>query len=398
MTLPVRFNNDYLRQTGGEKILDQINESNSRTAQRAAAADSTSDAQKGPEGLERFGIRTPAQLGERVAKLGKQHYLVEGLIPQQAVVLVVGDSGLGKSPLLYQMALCVTTGEPFLGRPVRKGRVLYMDSEDGLGQVDDMVHQLSKHLGVEEPLDDLLLWNVNDLPEGYGQKGRGFEDMIKAVNPDLVIMDPLNAVYPGIERDNSTATLAYKHLRTIMSKTRCTVVGVHHTRKTDSENRRDNEPLEIADIGEWFQQARGPRVLINGSDVRLGIDKPAKSHIRGDDGEIVLRGFERVRGEIPAIRIARVMDDDGEPCGYDQLSGAKLLGNEDQQQAFGRLPERFRFKEAKRIYGKADQATTDFLNKCIAAGILRKVTKGKYEKLGPSVGPQPVSESMPKAA
>ena len=256
-----------------------------------------------------------------------------------------------------------------------------MDSEDGLAQVDDLVRQLSKHLGIDGPLNDLLLWNLNDLPDGFGKEGRKLDDMIKAAKPDLVIMDPLNAVFAGIERDNSTTSAAYKHLRTIMSKTGCTVVGVHHTRKTDSENLRDNESLDLADVSQWFQQARGPRLLINGSDVRLGIDKPSKSRITSDDGEIVLKGFERVRGEIPAIRIARVMDDDGEPCGYDQLSGAKLLGNEDQQEAFERLLHSFRFKQAKAVYGKADQATMDFLNKCIAAGILRKVHRGQYEKI-----------------
>ena len=100
----------------------------------------------------------------------------------------------------------MTTGKPFLGRPVRKGRVLYMDSEDGLAQVDDLVRQLSKHLGIDGPLNDLLLWNLNDLPDGFGKEGRKLDDMIKAAKPDLVIMDPLNAVFAGIERDNSTTS------------------------------------------------------------------------------------------------------------------------------------------------------------------------------------------------
>ena len=71
--------------------MEAINENNSIPVERAKEADATLGAQTGPEGLDKFGIRTPAQLGERVATLGKQDYLVEGLIPQQAVVLVVGD-------------------------------------------------------------------------------------------------------------------------------------------------------------------------------------------------------------------------------------------------------------------------------------------------------------------
>ena len=121
-----------------------------------------------------------------------------------------------------------------------------------------------------------------------------------------------------------------------MSKTGCTVIGVHHTRKTDSENRRDNESLDLADVSEWFQQARGPRVLINGSDVRLGIDKPAKSHITGDDGEIVLRGFERVRGEIPAFE-AQAQAGHSRPG---MTSDYTIVGLERREQAVRRVQER----------------------------------------------------------
>ena len=77
-----------------------------------------------------------------------------------------------------------------------------------------------------------------------------------------------------------------------------------------------------------------------------------------------------------------MFDEDGEPLGYRGLKGPELLFNSEQEAAFARLPSSFRFKEAQSIYGKAAQATTNFLKKCSGLGILRKGGPG-YEKVEP---------------
>ncbi len=132
----------------------------------------------------------------------------------------------------------------------------------------------------------------------------------------------------------------------------------------------------------WFHQARGPSVLINGSDVRLGVDRPSPCL---NEDYLIVRGFERVSGDIPIIRICRVRDTDGEAIGYRLLGGADQLTNPAHSAAYHTLPREFGFGQAKAVYGKGDQATTDFLKKCISAGILRKARKGWYEKVASPV-------------
>ena len=62
-------------------------------------------------------------------------------------------------------------------------------------------------------------------------------------------------------------------------------------------------------------------------------------------------------------------------------AGLSCSNSADQRAAFGVLPSSFRFKDAAAVYGRADQATTDFLNNCMAAGILRKLAgRNGYEK------------------
>ena len=124
-------------------------------------------------------------------------------------------------------------------------------------------------------------------------------------------------------------------------------------------------------------EARGARALINGADVRLGMEPyHSLGNLTGKVKEeiaLVIRGFERVKGEIPLTHLARVFGEDGEPVGYKRAVATALLEHPEQEKAYADLPEKFRFKDARKVYGKGPQATTDFLNKCIGHGLLKKV-------------------------
>jgi hypothetical protein len=91
---------------------------------------------------------------------------------------------------------------------------------------------------------------------------------------------------------------------------------------------------------------------------------------------------EGVSGEIPLTRLCRVLDEDGEPQGFKPLCGVDLL-DAAYRSAHDKLPEHFRFKRATEVYGRGDQATADFLRKCEAAGLLRKLRgwSSGYEKI-----------------
>jgi hypothetical protein len=160
-------------------------------------------------------------------------------------------------------------------------------------------------------------------------------------------------------------------------------MNVHHPKKPSDKPDQRYGSLEDGNVRMWFHQARGARALINGCDVRLGVDEPGCGSLNLGEREqvaLVFGGFKRVTGEIPVVHLARVMDEQGEPMGYRQITGLGML-NPEQAEAFGKLPSAFRFKEARAAYGRQGQATTDFLKKCLAVGLLRKSGE-HYEKLG----------------
>jgi len=63
-------------------------------------------------------VLTPADLKELAAE--DVSYLVDQLIPTRSIAILVGDSGLGKTPLGISLGLSVATGMPFLERPTKQ--------------------------------------------------------------------------------------------------------------------------------------------------------------------------------------------------------------------------------------------------------------------------------------
>jgi hypothetical protein len=169
---------------------------------------------------QRWGLHTPETLRVRAQEQGASEYVIKGLLPARSIGILLGDSGLGKSPLMYQAGICVSAGVPFLGRETKKGSV-------------------------------------------------------------------------------------------------------------------------------------------------------------------VIAGFGRVRGEIGPLFLARDVDENGEPIGYRRLTGSELLFNDDQKNALDALPEQFSFKQAKSQYARADQGTANFLQRCVNLDLVRKLGRGRYEKVLP---------------
>jgi hypothetical protein len=328
----------------------------------------------------RWGVHTPVTLSARARELGAANYLIKGLLPTRSVGLLVGDSGLGKSPLMYQAAICVATGVRFLGRETRKGPVIIFDFENGIADMSELVDRISRCLGLTAVPEDLHL-SLNDCLPGYGHSGHTLLDMLRDMKPALAIIDSLASYQPEAEEKNSAATRMLQDFRRVAHDCGTASEFVHHRRKLSRKPGEAPEKLEHANLREWFQDARGASTLINGSDIRLGVDEPDFSASAKDGVALVLRGFGRVRGEIGPLYLGRDADDDGEPTGYRLLTGLELLMNNDQQRAFQDLPEQFGFADAKRRYDRADQPTRNWLMRCIDLGILRQPRRGLYEKV-----------------
>jgi len=345
--------------------------------------------QRGPKSWH---IRTLSELGGRVEDLSRDRDIIEGLTPARSVNLVIGQSSLGKTPLLYQAGISVGADRSFLGQlAVQQGRVLYLDGENSILSSLKLAHTLTEYLKLPECPDRFRIFSIQDAPTDFGAKDRGLFDMIVDYRPDWVIVDTISTILPRMDMDPVFCGETLALFRRLISEYGISTTLVHHPRKGAQKKEERWPRLDEADnINEWFECARGASTLIYGTDARIAIDRPSE-HVLGKINEsivgdvaLAMGGYQRVSGEFPLRFIARDVDEDGEPAGYRLVNGIAMLDKHDQG-LFDRMPGEFRFKEARLSLGYTSKRKVQkFLKHLIACGLIKKEDK-LYRKVATPV-------------
>jgi hypothetical protein len=325
------------------------------------------------------GIYDGRELALNVGLLPVSAYLVDGLLQPCSVNILVGDSGIGKSALVYQLALAVATGKPFLEHPTRRGKVVLVDYENSVWDSHRILQQQCKHLRVEAPYT-LQIWPMNQWAKHgtRAQMGRlglheNVEEVIDAFAPGLVIFDSLRSFHPAMEKDNTAAVKQIKQLRAIAQSKGTAILLVHHVGK---QGRKQGASLENGAPLDWLMRSAGSRALINQTDARLALATRWWS-----DDTLILRGHLRTQGEVGPYLLSRVWDEADEPLGYQRVEATThMLRNWKQEETFQKLPPAFSFTEARLLYGKQNNATNVFLQKLVRLGLARKTALGQYQK------------------
>lgn len=156
----------------------------------------------------------------------KRNWHVEGWIPGNNVTLLYGDGGTGKSLLAMQLAVATAAERPWLGLPVRPGRVIYLTAEDDGGELHRRIADIASH-------EDLSLRNlarnltvvslVADDPALAVPRDadrikptslwRELVETIDAFKPKLIILDTLADVFAANENGRSLARSFIAQLR-----------------------------------------------------------------------------------------------------------------------------------------------------------------------------------------
>lgn len=181
----------------------------------------------------------PETTGECLGSLGEKWggwdsvlfppgYLLEGLIPEGKVVTFFAEGGSVKTWSALALAIAVASGEPWLGKyGVRKGRVLFLDYEDGPFEMNRRVRMLTH--GKDVP----------DLGYLYGgpqisriEFWKALAEKVESEGITLIVVDSLGAGMPGDADENTTAFAEGMKIAGRFTETGCTVLFVHHANKT----------------------------------------------------------------------------------------------------------------------------------------------------------------------
>lgn len=172
-------------------------------------------------------------------------YIVEGMLEDRGLTSIIGDSGVGKSALVLDMAAHIVAGRDWHGRKTRRTRVLYVAGEGVTGAVDRMRAWQKAH-GDDTP--DTELYVVEE-PVLFGQRTDVWAYIAHEVirlGIGLVIFDTLARMAVGLDENSATDMgKAVGVLTRLQKTTGAGVCYVHHVTR-GSNHARGSSSLRAA--------------------------------------------------------------------------------------------------------------------------------------------------------
>lgn len=154
-------------------------------------------------------------------------YLINGLIPTAGQGCLAGGSDIGKSSLLRQIAVAISTGqESVLGfnlLPIHKS-VLCVCTEDDKTSVSYLLRKQAKEINSQELNKIRFIFQYENLL-------KELDEALSANPVDLLIIDCFADAFGGDLKDTQQIRLFLSKYQKLITKHNCYVLWLHHTSK-----------------------------------------------------------------------------------------------------------------------------------------------------------------------
>ncbi len=199
-------------------------------------------------------IETPAKRIERFsfARLSEKYPnlrppVIDGLIREAETANVISVSKIGKSWLVYNLALCIITGRPWLeGFATATGRVLLIDNELHRETLAHRVKTVAEAMELKPPeyAEALEVWPLRGDMRNINTIGEEIAD-IKPGTIKVIIIDAKYRMLPPetSENDNAAETAFFNQLDAYAAQTGAAILCVHHSSKGNQGEKR------VTDVG-----------------------------------------------------------------------------------------------------------------------------------------------------
>lgn len=193
-------------------------------------------------------------------------WLIDGVLPKGAVVLLSGREGSMKSYLALSMAHAVATGSPWLGKQTKQGPALYLDGEMDTAVLSDRLRGIDPHGQVH-----IWTWTDGTFPDRLNG------DVLQRAAKEhvLIIVDPLRRHMDGL-KENSADDMSQvtKDLREL-KRYGATVLVLHHAPKdTERQDYRGSTELgagvDLTMMLTMKETAGGAVLTLNSRKTRYG--------------------------------------------------------------------------------------------------------------------------------
>jgi hypothetical protein len=176
----------------------------------------------------------------QVHELQPPQWLIEGLLPKSSMCTLFGQPGAGKSFLALDFAMCISTGNNWLGRKVEAGQVVYC-AQEGLTGMGQRIHAWRTARKVDATANIIFTRDFDTL--AFYQPVANFieavKDTLKGTLPTLMVFDTLGLSALGAdENDAKDMNQVMAHVNNIRKAMESTaVVLIHHTTKMGTTER-----------------------------------------------------------------------------------------------------------------------------------------------------------------
>lgn len=198
------------------------------------------------DGLQ--GAKREAGLFTRVDQLQMTtpKWLVDGMIEEDALSMVFGKSGSGKTFVTLDIALCVATGQAYHGRAVASGPVIFVAGEGHAGYAR-RVAAWKTAKGVD--LDGVPFYKSNStILLNDEDKGEPLLDELREMakeigQPKLIVLDTLDRTIMGDDSSGEDISLYLNVCDKLREEFNATVMIVQHVGHQHTERARGSTRL-----------------------------------------------------------------------------------------------------------------------------------------------------------
>ena len=288
-----------------------------------------------------------------------QTFIVEGLL-MKGLTMIAGAPKIGKSWFCLDLALCISSGRPFLGRETQQGAVLYLALEDLPRRLQERMMKVAPDADWDElPMD---IWTESrSMDEG------GLDDIRKwleaAVNPKAIMIDVWGRFEPrtaSTKNEYSHITHTMQQLQQLIAEYDMTLILVHHTRKSTGDGAATADP---------FDQVIGSRGLTSNMDATMMLTRTRMQY----DGtlDITGRDLEEVSLHVMFNK---------ETCRWEETNRvlSPVLNHERQQVLDAFVAGHTSAQAIASYLGKTRTAVQNILKILVDENLLVRPRKGEY--------------------
>lgn len=184
-----------------------------------------------------------------------EHYawIWNPFVPRHGICFLYGKTTIGKSPLTWEVARCVSGGLPCLGFPTTKSRVLYIEADTPKIVMKPRLCLLSEPVG--EWRMEFVVGQTIDLPDPKHPIHKIFGEWRLAWGePDLVVWNVLRHFYRGSAIASEVASSVYNAMRSSFPQAGHIVVG-HDRKSSNDPDAADHSDEDFSGSSAWWDLA-----------------------------------------------------------------------------------------------------------------------------------------------